>query len=52
MNALSKNYEPIVVYVSPEIVKYLESPDSDKAIVKKLQYDIDYYLKFRTLSIL
>lgn len=52
MNALSKNYEPIVVYVNPEIVKYLESPESDKAIVKKLQYDIDYYLKFRTLSIL
>lgn len=52
MNALSKNYEPIVVYVNPEIVKYLESPESDKAIVKRLQYDIDYYLKFRTLPIL
>ena len=39
MNALSKNYKPIVVYVSPKIEKYLKSPDSDISIVKKVQYN-------------
>ena len=52
MNALSKNYKPIVVYVSPKIEKYLKSPDSDISIVKKVQYNIDQYIKFRKLNIL
>ena len=52
MNALSKNYKPMVVYVNPKIEKYLKSPDSDISIVKKVQYNIDQYLKFRKLNIL
>ena len=52
MNALSKNYKPMVVYVNPKIEKYLKSADSDISIVKKVQYNIDQYLKFRKLNIL
>ena len=52
MNALSKNFKPIVIYIHPKIVKYLESSDSDISVVKKIQFDIDQFLKFGTLSIL